>query len=236
MSLATLMRRAVIGTMLALAAVMLAAGGCQKPGQATKAPAAETAKGPAVETEGWMSLFDGKTLKNWKVTDFGGEGAVTVKDGQLLFDLGAGPLTGVTWTGAKLPTMNYEATLEAMRVDGSDFFCALTFPVRDSACSFVCGGWGGTLVGISSVDGFDASENETSKFKEFQSGRWYRIHVRVTEKKIEAWIDDDKFVDLEPGERKIDVRLEVEGSKPFGMSAFRTKAALRDIRVRPITE
>ena len=29
--------------------------------------------------------------------------------------------------------------------DGSDFFCTTTFPVGDAFCSFVVGGWSGTV-------------------------------------------------------------------------------------------
>ena len=109
------------------------------------------------------SLFNGRTLGEWKTTVFGGEGDVEVTDGRIV--IGAGnPLSGINWTG-KHPKMDYEIALEAMRVDGSDFFCALTFPVGDSSCSFICGGWGGGVVGLSSLDGADASENETTDYQ-----------------------------------------------------------------------
>src|SRR5262245_17585755 len=92
------------------------------------------------------SLFNGKNLDGWKVTDFGGEGEVRVEDGQIIMRMGQ-PLTGVTLAdGSKLPTDNFEVTLQAMKRKGDDFFCALTFPVRDSHASFVIGGWAGTVV------------------------------------------------------------------------------------------
>lgn len=61
-----------------------------------------------------------------------------------------------------MPVMNYELSLEAMRVDGSDFFCGLTFPVGSNFCSFIVGGWGGGVVGLSSLNSEDASQNETT--------------------------------------------------------------------------
>ena len=106
------------------------------------------------------------------------------------------PFTGVNWTN-DFPKMNYEVAFDAMRVMGSDFFCGLTVPVGESFCSLIVGGWGGTLVGISSLDGMDASENETTKFVSFETGRWYRIRLRVTEKKLQAWIDQEKLVDVD---------------------------------------
>ena len=170
-----------------------------------------------------VSLFDGRTLGAWKKTAFGGEGDVEVKDGRIM--IGAGnPMSGITWSG-KVPKMDYEISLEAMRVDGSDFFCGLTFPVGDSSCSFICGGWGGGVVGLSSLDGSDASENETTKYQEFESGRWYKIRVRVTKGKIEAWIDDKQMVDVDTKDKRISVRIEVDLSKPLGIATYNTSAA-----------
>ena len=111
------------------------------------------------------------------------------------------PFTGLNWTNP-FPKMNYEVALDAMRVTGSDFFCGLTIPVGDSFCSLIVGGWGGSLIGISSLDGMDASENETGKFINFEQGRWYRIRLRVTESKIEAWVDRNKLINVVPPRKK----------------------------------
>ncbi len=182
----------------------------------------------------WQPLFDGKSLDGWKVTNFGGEGEVTVEDGRMLLDFGV-TLTGITYE-REVPKINYEISLEAMRVDGVDFFCGLTFPVNDSHCSFIVGGWAGAVVGLSSIDGKDASENETTKFMTFKSGQWYKIRVRVTETKIEAWIDDQQIVDQIIAGRTISIRNEVSLSKPLGISAWQTQAALRNIQLRRLAE
>ena len=94
----------------------------------------------------WKTLFDGNTLMGWKVTDFAGHGDVRVENGKLILAMGAA-LTGINWTNP-LPRMNYEIALEAMKVDGSDFFCGLTFPVGETYCSFIVGGWGGGVVTV----------------------------------------------------------------------------------------
>ncbi len=179
-----------------------------------------------------LQLFDGKSLLGWKQTKFGGEGDVEVDAGKLVLRAG-NPMTGVTWTG-EYPRMDYELSLEAMRVDGSDFFCGLTFPVGENACTFVVGGWGGGVIGLSSLDGMDASENETTRYQEFENGRWHKIRVRVTEKKIEAWLDDKLVADVETEGRRISIRPEVELSRPLGISSYATTAALRKIVVRPL--
>ena len=179
----------------------------------------------------WKPLFDGKTLTGWKAPNFSGQGEVEVKDGTLI--LGAGSdITGMNYAG-DLPQMNYEVALEASRQQGSDFFCGLTLPYGDNCCTLVLGGWGGSLVGLSSINGDDASENETTKFLKFEKDKWYRVRVKMTPEKIEAWIDDEQIVKVETEGKKIDMRAgEVELSKPFGIATFRTQAALRDIKLR----
>jgi sugar phosphate isomerase/epimerase len=181
-----------------------------------------------------VSLFDGKSLNGWKVTDYGARGEVQVKDGQIIIDAGD-PLTGITIAGEPPARMDYEISLEAMKLDGDDFFCALTAPVGKSACTLVIGGWGGSLVGISSIDEMDASENFTTQFRKFVPNRWYRIRFRVTAKKLQAWIDDEQLVDADIEGKKISMRLgEIEMSQPLGIATFRTRSALRDIKVRTL--
>ena len=187
----------------------------------------------------WENLFDGKTLAGWAQSGFEGEADVKVvhsfKDGRaaIVIDQGV-TLSGITSTrGAALPRVNYEVTLEAMKLAGADFFCGLTFPVGKSACTLIVGGWGGMVVGISSIDHADASENDTTQGMEFALNRWYRIRVRVTEQKIEAWIDDEQKLEVETKGRIIGLRPgDIQKSLPLGIAAYMTSAAVRDIRLR----
>ncbi|MCB1237007.1 MAG: DUF1080 domain-containing protein [Verrucomicrobiae bacterium] len=180
-------------------------------------------------------LFDGETLGKWKSTEFGGEGEVFVNEQKCLeFGFGA-IMTGVNWTEEPPALSNYEISLDAMKLDGNDFFCALTFPVKESLATFVVGGWGGGVVGISSVDDLDASENETMNIEGFQNDVWYKIKVRVTDEKIEAWIDDRQMVDLEIGDKKISLRPgDIELSAPLGIASFMTRAQYRNLVLRKL--
>jgi hypothetical protein len=119
-------------------------------------------------------------------------------------------------------------------VSGSDFFCGLTFPVGETYCSLILGGWGGSVVGLSSLDYADASQNETTRWIQFASERWYRVRVRVTESRIRAWLDGERIVDADITKRKVSTRIEVEPSKPFGISTWRTTGAARDLRLRTL--
>jgi hypothetical protein len=202
-------------------------------GDEPKSSAATTADKPAATK--WRSLFDGKTLENWEKTDFGGQGAVEVKDGRIVMGMGQ-PLTGITWKGKDLPLINYELQLEAQRVEGNDFFCALTFPVGKDPCTLVLGGWGGGVIGLSNIDGFDASENETTGYKTFEDGKWYKVRVRAQEDRIQAWLDDARIVNVETKDKRIGVRIEVEANRPLGVCTYQTVGALRKIEVRELSK
>ena len=201
------------------------------------APAARTnppaAKATSIEPApaGSIPLFDGKTLKGWRISDFAGTGPVRIDDGKLILEMGA--MTGVTYTN-EVPTMNYEISVDAMRVDGSDFFCGLTFPVGKDPCSLIVGGWGGGVVGLSSLDGQDASSNETTQYINFEKGRWYKVRLRVVPGRIQAWLDEDRIIDVDTTDRHISIRLEVEESRPLGFSTWSTTAALRNIYLRKL--
>jgi hypothetical protein len=189
---------------------------------------------------GWRRLFDGKSLTGWKLSNFAGNGEITVDpkfggtNSALMIGMGS-TLSGLTWTNGNLPTLNYEVTLEGQKLDGSDFWCGLTFPVADSWATLVLGGWGGATVGISSIDGNDASENDTTKFMNFEKKRWYKVRLLVTKAKIEVWIDGEKMVDQELADHKISMRFgEIEESKPFGIATYQTSAAFRELKLRSL--
>ncbi|HLX61482.1 MAG TPA: DUF1080 domain-containing protein [Planctomycetota bacterium] len=198
---------------------------------------AEDKKPPAevpAKTE-WKVLCDGKSLKDWKVTPFGGEGAVKSEDGAIVMQRGT-ELTGINWDGAALPKQNYEVELEAKRIDGSDFFCGLVFTVGDSQCSFVAGGWGGGTVGLSAVDGMYADDNATTTIQAFDDNRWYKIRLRVSENHIQAWIDNKRVVNLATAGKQISVHPAVAQLKPLGVSCYSSIAAVKNIRIRDLTK
>ncbi|HKL34639.1 MAG TPA: DUF1080 domain-containing protein [Tangfeifania sp.] len=179
--------------------------------------------------DGWVSLFDGETLDGWEIAQFGPQGIVKVSDENLRLGMGDG-CTGVTYTG-DFPRMNYEVMLEAQKISGNDFFCGITFPVDTSYCSLIVGGWGGPVVGISSIDGRDASDNETTTLKKFEKNTWYSIRLKVVPGKIEAWIDGEKLIDFITTDHELSIRPEVYLSRPFGICSWATTAELRNIRL-----
>ena len=183
----------------------------------------------------WKALFNGKDLQGWVTNDFAGTGEVRVEDGKIVIG------TGVALTGIKRKEppfkSNYEIEVEAMRQDGGDFFCGLTFPAKGSHATLIIGGWGGSLVGISSLDGMDASENEHTQYMRFEDKKWYTIRLRVTDHRIQAWVDKDRMIDADIRERQVNMRAgEIEDSAPFGLATYQTTAAIRAVKVRQIPE
>lgn len=199
--------------------------------------AATSEKEPATDSPAgakWRALLNGTDLTNWEVTGYGGEGEVLVEDGAVLLRQGA-ELTGINWTGEPLPTINYELRLKARKLQGNDFFCGIVFPVNKDHCSFVLGGWGGGVVGLSSIDGIYAAENDTATYQSFEKNRWYEVRLRVSEHRIEAWIDEKQVVNLKTKGRKIGVHPSVAVAKPLGVCAFVTESSLKDLELRELT-
>ena len=194
--------------------------------------AAGCSSGPSSAQEEGTSLFDGKTWGSWKPVEFGGEGPSKIENGALRVDMGA-TVSGIRYTG-DVPRTKYELTLEAMKIDGSDFFCGIVFPVGKETCSFVAGGWGGGVTGLSSVDSMNASENETATDQTYAKDKWYKFRLRVTPEKIEAWVDQKQVVNLELANRQISVHPAVDSAAPLGLTNYQTSSLFRNIRLRKL--
>jgi hypothetical protein len=207
----------------ALCALAVVVGGCRT---------APVATADELSPAAWQSLFDGSSLAGWSATEFGGEGEVVVRDGRLQLGLGS-PLTGATWQGP-LPHGDYELELRARRELGNDFFCGLTFPVGAGHLTLVLGGWGGSVCGLSSLDGLDASRNATRTLRHFAAGRDYRIQLSVRSDRIAVVVDGDPLLAIDPRRHTLSLRPEVELSRPLGLASFATAASFAGLRWRPL--
>jgi hypothetical protein len=183
----------------------------------------------------WKTLFDGKSLEGWKSSEFVGTGKVFLRKGVVVLEAGE-PMTGITYARDDFPRIDYEVRLEARKLDGDDFFATTTFPVGEDYCSLVVGGWGGGIVGLSSLNQLDASMNETTKNMEFAKERWYTIRIRVMNGRIQAWINDEQVVDADTTDKQISIRGECRRSRPFGIATYRTTGEVKTIQVRKLSE
>lgn len=182
-----------------------------------------------------LAAQDWRPVTGWQETKFTGHGVARVEKDTIFLDPGA-PMTGVTRAIA-FPKTDYEIRYEAARLKGGDFFASLTFPVGDSHCTWVTGGWGGDIVGLSNIDGWDASDNETRSYFTFETGRWYAFRIQVTDANIRVWIDEQSVVNVPIAGRKVDLRRgEMNLSTPLGFASYNTAGGIRKIEYRPLAK
>ena len=178
------------------------------------------------------ALFEAPLVGKWQDTKIEGGGEIQRETDGFTLKEGT-PMTGnvfPTWEQDGLPLINYRLTYEAMRVSGSDFFGSVTFPVgsRERCVTFVLGGWGGAQVGISSIDGADASQNTTGSSVKFEEGRWYRIRIEVQDESLRVWLDDRPLVSFNPKGRQLHLRgADIEKCVPLGFATFGTEGRVR---------
>ena len=191
----------------------LAVGGCRK--------------GEIVAEIPWVEM-KGK----WE----GVSGGVVEEEGETLRIGWGEAMTAVKWTG-EVPEAPFELELEARLVDGTDFFCAVTFPARgvDECVTLVIGGWGGATVGISSIDGKDASENETRRLMAFETGVWYRVRLMREGERIAVWIAGEKVIDVDTTGKQLSLRPgQISDCAPFGLATWQSTGEIRNVRWRGI--
>lgn len=199
-------------------------------------PTKNTGTQPAKKV-GSASKDDGpewKAMKSkWAECHFGGDGPIEI--GKQVTKIGMGdPMSGVRWEG-KFPTDNYEMRLEARRTDGFDFFCGVTFPIGKKSCSLVLGGWGGGVLGISSIDGEDASSNETTQFMTFKNDQWYKIRIQVLPKTLKCWVEGKLMVEVEREDHDFDIRIEMDPALPVGIANYQCDSEIRNVEMRDLT-
>ncbi len=179
-------------------------------------------------------IFDGKTLDGWKNAIPTG-GKVEVLTNGVICCAAGEPMSGIVYTNNP-PRMNYEISLEGMRVEGEDFFIGLTLPIGTNYCSVIIGGWGGNLCGISSIDFMDASENCYTEAKDLKSGVWYTLKVRVTEHMLDVRLNDTFYraqVEFDkPSRFSLRPGSDIDRCVPLGICTYQTKAWWRNITLK----
>ena len=179
-------------------------------------------------------LFDGKNLDDWKPIGGSKVGIVSLQGDVIALSVGS-PMTGVTSTRANLPTLNYSLTFEAKRTSGNDFFAAATFPVGPSFVTLVNGGWGGSVTGLSLINGASASENETNHFFKYQNDVGYSLEIPVTARVLRTLIDGVEVFAFDHEDAQLKTRIETRANEPLGFASYRSSSLIRKAQVRPLT-
>lgn len=196
--------------------------------------------GPEAKVEVKAEIAEPNPAKDAKPAALSAEAK---KAGVLIIGPGA-PFSAVKYEGKAdiLPREGYEIAWDAMRVEGSDFFAALTFPVgkpeegkKERCVTLVTGGWGGWVVGISSIGHQFASENESTRSYEFVSGRWYRFTLQVTPEVIRCLIDGKEQFKVDVRDKALTMHpSEIQRCEPLGFASYETKGAIRNLQIRKL--
>ncbi len=185
--------------------------------------------------DGWESLLNKDSLGGWEIVRYGGEGKPYVKNGVLTLPMAVnGLMTGVSWVGKPLPVINYSLYYEARRMEGTDIFAGLSFPYGDTFATLVVGGWGGATCGLSSIDGYDASGNETTKQIHFKDEQWYPVFLKVTTDSIYAKIDTIEVVNIATAGKRIHLRGGTN-VKTFTLTTYLTTGEVRNMRIKRLS-
>jgi hypothetical protein len=198
---------------------------------------------PSVEESGKpkvLRLLEPPYAAGWTQAGIPDEGRIGVADAVLSLGLGQ-PMTGakfVDWPELALPATGFSIRYEAMRVTGEDFFGTVTFPVpgRDSHVSFVLGGWGGTVTGISSIDFSDANENQTRAEQRFENGQWHGVRIEARPEDLRVWVRERPVVNVSIKGRQTGLRAGfIDHCIPFGFATYGTEGKIRRLEVVAIS-
>lgn len=177
----------------------------------------------------WKTILDVQRLDRWQAGVFGDSDELDLASDGVILPIGV-PLTGITYLDEP-PSGSYALEVEATRQYGTDFFLGVTFPVRDEHVTLVLGGWGGTLCGLSCIDGDDASNNGTRTHVEFPNGKRQTVLIEVDGSRVVALVNGDELVNVDLTGKRLEVRNEVLPSVPLGLSSFATCTVVHRVRV-----
>ncbi len=184
-------------------------------------------------------LLDTNLLPHWQNAGMAGAGEIRLTAHEVTLGPGK-PMTGVrfdAWEKLGLPVTDYALEFEAMRVEGQDFFGAVTFPVHSlkTCATLVNGGWGGGLVGISSIDEQNANENATRSEHRFTNDQWYRFRLEVRDDNLKGWLDGRLIINTSIKGRTISLRpVDIEQCAPFGIATYLTEGKVRNLVVESL--
>jgi carboxypeptidase Q len=79
------------------------------------------------------------------------------------------------------------------------------------------------------------AECDTTQYRNFKTGQWYRFRLAVTATNLSVWIDDERVIDADIAGVEVSLRPgEIELSKPFGIATWSTTGEFRDLRLRTL--
>jgi hypothetical protein len=186
----------------------------------------------AEKEDGWVSLFDGKSMKGWKANE--NKETWKFEKGNLVCE---GPRSHLFYVGSDKPFVNFEFKAEVMTTPGSN--AGIYFHTRYQKDGWPKYGYEaqvnithgdpkktGSLYGVVNVSNPPAKDNE-----------WWTQHIIVKGKHIQIKINDKTVVDYTEPENKKATSDQFERRLASGTFALqghdpKSKVYFRNIRVK----
>ncbi|MCM2374120.1 family 16 glycoside hydrolase [Aporhodopirellula aestuarii] len=206
-----------------------------QPKASTSDKAASLETPPALDGEGWQSLFDGESLVGW--TQKNGTASYRVEDGVIVGKTATGSPNSFLCTDRTF--RDFELTFEVNVDEGLNSGVQIRSKTRDDS-GRVYGpqveiesspGESGYVYGEATGRGWITKEQPIKDA--YQNGTFNRYRVRAIGDRIQTWIGDTKIADIVDPESASEgfIGLQVHG---IGKKTETYEVRWRDIRVRPI--
>ena len=186
----------------------------------------------AQDEDGWVSLFDGKSLKGWRASEK--KESFKIEDGAIVAN--GRPRSHLFYVGDGKPFVNFELKAEVMTRPGSN--AGIYFHSKYQEVGWPRHGYEvqvnnthrdpkktGSLYGVVNVTKAPAKDDE-----------WFTVHLTVRGKRVVVGVNDKKLVDFtEPADKKPGKQFtRVLDKGTFALQAHDPKSVVlfRKIRVK----
>lgn len=216
---------------------------------------------PQEKADGWMLLFDGKSLDGWVASE--GPGSYRIANGKLTVWLAERDASGVLNNAFRVqdgellalgPRSHLFYVGSAQNHDFRNFELTLdlkTWPGANSGIYFHTkfdqADWPTTGYEVQVNNSFDSDPSRTAglwgvqdnKVVPVKDGEWFTLHIKVQGKHIQTWVNGKVIADYteEPNPSRSDeLKGRLIGSGTFALQAHHAgnEVHYRNIKVRPL--
>jgi hypothetical protein len=198
------------------------------------------------DVDGWISLFDGKSLEGWKASE--NPSSFRVENGAIVCD---GPRSHLFYMGrdGNASFKNFEFQAEVLTTPGSN--SGIYFHTRYQDTGWPSTGYEAQVINSRRIEpGSTYGERKmTGSLYAIRNtwkapapdNEWFRYKIRVEGKTIRIWINDAMTVDYTEPEnpfRPQDMKGRVLSSGTFALQGHDPKSVVRfrNLRVRPLAD
>ncbi|NQT86975.1 DUF1080 domain-containing protein, partial [bacterium] len=129
----------------------------------------------------------------------------------------------------------YEVALEVMNTSKPNTV-GIVVPIGRAQCLLTAGGWDGGIAGLTTVDDRWGNDNPTTHRMQFPRDEWYRVRLRVTERKVQAWVGAAKVFDIARAGHVFALPTDRDPLRPFGIETWAQSAKVRNIVMRRVQQ